>query len=468
MNLFSLSWKYIRAKPLANLLNVILVALGVALTSVLLLINSQFEERLYRNIEPIHLVVGAKGSPLQMILSSVYHIDIPTGNIPLSESYLVTKNPYVEKAIPLALGDSYKTYRIVGTTTDYIDLYKAEIKEGQLFKADLEVVVGSRIAAKLNMKLGDKFNGAHGLVADDKMHAHKEHSYTVVGILKPSGTVLDALILTNVSSVWLVHEEHDHDHEEEGDDHAGHDHGADEHNHDDHAGHDHDAHAGHDHGTADTAAHVHDETCNHAHDEPAADSTAAMNLEGKEVTAYLLVYKKDKTGNVSAMADQMVPRIIGDNSEKMGVARPAWELQRLLDLTGMGSQFLKILAYVIIFISAMSMFISLYNSLKERRYELAVMRVMGASRGRLFSLILLEGFWVAILGLIIGFAFSHVGMSILSVYLEKAYQYEFSGAVFLASEAFLTLVILLVGFLSALIPALQAYNTDISNTLADS
>lgn len=444
MNLFSLSWKYIRAKPLANLLNVILVALGVALTSVLLLINSQFEERLYRNIEPIHLVVGAKGSPLQMILSSVYHIDIPTGNIPLSESYLVTKNPYVEKAIPLALGDSYKTYRIVGTTTDYIDLYKAEIKEGQLFKADLEVVIGARVAKKLGMKLGDKFNGAHGLVADDKMHAHKEHSYTVVGILQPSGTILDALILTNVSSVWLVHEEHDHDHEEH-----------------DHEEHDHE---GHDHGTEE---HVHDENCNHAHDEePAADS-AAINLEGKEVTAYLVVYKRDKTGNVSAMADQMVPRIIGDNSEKMGVARPAWELQRLLDLTGMGSQFLKILAYVIIFISALSMFISLYNSLKERRYELAVMRVMGASRGRLFSLILLEGFWVAILGLVIGFAFSHLGMSILSVYLEKAYQYEFSGAVFLLSEVFLTVVILLVGFLSAFIPALQAYNTDISNTLAE-
>lgn len=466
MNLSSLSWKYIRAKPLANLLNVILVALGVALTSVLLLINSQFEERLYRNIEPIHLVVGAKGSPLQMILSSVYHIDIPTGNIPLSESYLITKNPYVEKAIPLALGDSYKTYRIVGTTTDYIDLYKAEMQEGQLFKADLEVVIGARVAKKLGMKLGDKFHGAHGLVADDKMHAHKEHSYTVVGILKPSGTILDALMLTNVSSVWLVHEDHDHDHEE------GDDHNHDAHNHDDHAGHDHDAH--------DTTAHVHDENCNHDHadhdhdghdhaghdQEPTADS-AAINLEGKEVTAYLVVYKRDKTGNVSAMADQMVPRIIGDNSEKMGVARPAWELQRLLDLTGMGSQFLKILAYVIIFISALSMFISLYNSLKERRYELAVMRVMGASRGRLFSLILLEGFWVAILGLLIGFAFSHLGMSILSIYLEKAYQYEFSGAVFLLSEVFLTLVILLVGFFSAFIPALQAYNTDISNTLAE-
>jgi putative ABC transport system permease protein len=464
MNLLALSWKYIRAKPLSNLLNIILVALGVGLTSILLLLNHQFEERLYRNIEPIHLIVGAKGSPLQMILSSVYHIDVPTGNIPLSESYLVTKNPYVEKAIPLALGDSYRTFRIVGTSLDYIDLYKAELAEGKRFDKEMEVVVGARAAQKLGFKLGDKFFGAHGLVAYENMHSHKEHAYTVVGILAHSGTVLDALILTNVASVWRVHEEHDHDHDS-GDD--GHDHDAhthdDEHNHD---GHDHDAHD-----------HAHDEphdhsTCNHdhSHDEPADTSNVAAadtSTEGKEVTAYLVVYKKDGTGNVSAMADQMVPRIIADNSEKMGVARPAWELQRLLDLTGMGTQMLKILAFVIIFISALSMFISLYNSLKERRYEIAIMRVMGASRGRIFSLIILEGLLVATIGCLIGFGISHLAMTILSSYLESSYQYEFSGAIFLSSEWILLGVILLVGFWSAFIPAVQAYNTDISNTLAE-
>ena len=457
MNLLALSWKYIRSKPLSNFLNVTLITLGVGLTSLLLLLNSQFRDRLYKNIEPIHLVVSAKGSPLQMILSSVYHVDIPTGNISTEKAYLLTKNFYVEKAIPLALGDSYKTFRIVGTTTDYIDLYKGNIAKGELFKKDLEIVAGARVAKKLRLKVGDTFYGAHGLVADDEMHAHKEYAYKVVGILHPTGTVLDALLLTNVSSVWRVHAEHDHDHEEELTDtthnHDGHDHSHDGHDHS-HDGHDH-SHDGHDHS--------HD---GHDHSHASADSLPPISPEGQEITAYLVVYKKDSTGNVSAMADQMVPRMIADNSEEMGVARPVRELQRLIDMTGMGSQMLQILAFVIIGISALSVFVSLYNSLKERRYELAIMRTMGASKGQIFLLIILEGLWLATIGIVVGFAVSHVGMSIVSVFLEEAYHYEFTGATLLKEEFLLWLLILLVGFFSALIPAIQAYRTDISDTLS--
>ncbi len=455
MNLLALSWKYIRSKPLSNFLNVVLIALGVGLTSLLLLLNSQFRDRLYKNIEPIHLVVSAKGSPLQMILSSVYHIDIPTGNISMEKSYLLTKNPYIEKAIPLALGDSYKTHRIVGTTLDYIDLYGATMKEGKRFEKDMEIVAGARVAEKLKLKLGDTFYGAHGLVADDNMHAHKEYAYKVVGILKPTGTVLDVLLLTNVSSVWRVHAEHDHEEEEhEHDpndsththDHAGHDHSHDGH---DHAGHDH-SHDGHD----------------HAHPTTNTDTLAPISPEGQEITAYLVVYKRDGTGNVSAMADQMVPKIIADNSEEMGVARPVRELQRLIDMTGVGSQMLQILAFVIIGISALSVFVSLLNSLKERRYELAIMRSMGASRGQIFALIICEGLWLSSIGILVGALLSHAAMSVVGVFLEEAYHYDFKGAIFLIEELWLWLVILFVGFFSALLPAMQAYKTDISETLS--
>ncbi len=105
MNLFKLSWKYLAAKPLTTLLSIVLVALGIGLASFIFLVNRQFEDRLYKNIDNIDLVIGAKGSPLQMILSSVYHVDVPTGNIPLKDCAIgVLKNPYIEKAIPLALG----------------------------------------------------------------------------------------------------------------------------------------------------------------------------------------------------------------------------------------------------------------------------------------------------------------------------------------------------------------------------
>ncbi len=231
MNLFKLSWKNLVSKPLSMGLSMILVALGVGLTSILLILNKQFQDRLYKNIDGINMVVAAKGSPLQMILSSVYHIDVPTGNIPLKKTRWLNKSKFVGNAIPLALGDSYKGFRIVGTDSLLSEHYKVRVNKGKLFKKDMEATVGSKVAKKLNLKIGDKFHGSHGLV-NDGLHIHETYPYSVVGIFEESNTVIDQLILTNVASVWRVHEEHDHEHDE-----VEHDQSDDELNHD---GHNHD------------------------------------------------------------------------------------------------------------------------------------------------------------------------------------------------------------------------------------
>ncbi|BDS12038.1 ABC transporter permease [Aureispira anguillae] len=528
MNLLKLSWKYLAAKPFATLLSTILVALGVSLTSILFLLNKQFQDRLYKNIDEIDLVVSAKGSPLQMILSSVYHIDAPTGNIPLKESYVVTKNPYVEKAIPLALGDSYDGFRIVGTDHQYIEHFGAEIETGRLIEQDLEVVIGARAAKKLGLKLGATFYGSHGLVKDGG-HVHETYAYEVVGILKETNLVLDQLILTNVSTVWRMHEDHDHgaeghNHDSDAHDHGDHDHTAHDHGEDKHAAHDHgdhdhaahdhgeDKHAAHDHGDHDHAAHDHGEHKHDAHDHGDHDHAAhdhgehdhaahdhgehkhdghdhaghnhdghdhaghvhkktkalpPISKEGKEVTAYLVQYKKDSDGNTSMRATVEAPMLIDDNSEDFGYAKPAIELQRLLEMTGVGMDFLSALAFIIILISAFSMFISLYSSLKERRYEMALMRVMGASPAKLFIMIIMEGILVAIAGLLLGMIISHLGMEIMASHLEETYKYTFSGWIFLKEEFFLTLGALLIGFFAAIIPAIQAYRVDISETLSN-
>jgi putative ABC transport system permease protein len=465
MNLFKLSWKNLISKPLSMGLSLVLVALGVSLTSILFLINKQFKDRLYNNIEGINMVVGAKGSPLQMILSSVYHIDVPTGNIPLKKIKWLKKNQFVEQAIPLALGDSYEGFRIVGTEQSLAEHYEAELSEGKLWEKDMEATVGAKVAAKLNLKIGDTFYGAHGLV-NDNMHVHETHAYKVVGLLKQSNTVLDQLILTNVASVWRVHEEHDHgedehDHDHEGDDH-GHNHDADEHKHNDH-GHDHDhGDDGHSH---DNHGHDHD----HGHSHEAKEELAPISEEGKEVTAVLVRYAKDKQGKTSAMAATMLPKFIDETEglEELGYAIPAYELQRLMENMGLGAQFLYVLALIIIIISAFSMFISLYNSMKERKYEIALMRTMGASRLQLFFMVALEGLLIALFGALLGLLISHGGMGILSGYLESTYQYSFSALTFLTAELYLFVGALGIGFVAALAPALQAYSTDISTTLSN-
>lgn len=500
MNLIKLSWSNLRAKPLPSVMSIVLFALGVSLISLLLLLKKQFTDKMENNIEDIHLVVAAKGSKLQMLLCNVYHVDIPTGNIPLSDAFVVTKNPYVEKAIPLALGDSYKAFRIVGTDQQYPAHYKLKVAEGKLFTNDLEVTVGSAVAKKLNLKIGDTFYGAHGIETGPNSHQHEHYAYEVVGIFENSNTVVDKLILTNVASVWRMHEEHEEEpppssklQSEVADEHAAHEEGehkhatpaqeaagqsserqahggaaqateAHTHSEGEQAHHDHEGKAG---AQAEHAHDDHDHDHDHAHhghnhDKP---TLAPISREGKEVTAYLVTYKRTKEGKVSAMASQMVPQIIDDNVETMGYARPAIQLQRLLSMLGVGIDALYTLALIFIFISAFSVFISLYNSLRERRYELAQMRVMGASRSSLLLLIVLEGLWIALIGFILGITVSHVGMQILGAALESTYQYPFSGFFFLTEELWLFLSAIGIGVLAALIPALQAYNTSISDTL---
>ncbi|MCH2043346.1 MAG: FtsX-like permease family protein [Saprospiraceae bacterium] len=478
MNIFKISWNYLKDKPLSTLLSMILVALGVGLTSLLILLSEQFGDRLYKNIKGIDLVISAKGSPLQMILSSVYHVDVPTGNIPLKDSRWLKKNRYINKAIPLALGDSYERFRIVGTEQSYVEHYNAELAQGKLWEKDMEATIGSYVAKKTGLKIGDTFYGAHGM-GDAVTHVHDDQLYYVVGITKPSNTVLDKLILTNVSSVWRVHEghaDHSHDDDHSGHNHDGHDHGHDHsgHNHDGHDhGHDHNGHNhdGHDHGH-DHSGHNHDGH-DHGHDHKTVNvpDFPPISEEGKDVTAYLVQYKRvtnKKTGekHPSPMAFFSLKKAIDEHFTKLSYAEPNFELARLMDMTGVGTDTLFWLTLIIVIISAFSVFISLFNSMNERKYDVALMRVMGASRSKLFMMIIIEGVLIALIGCLIGLILSHTGMMIVSNQLEDAYQYEFSGLIFYLQELYILLGAIGLGFLSAIIPAFTAYNTDISNTLS--
>ena len=204
LNAVSMALAALRHKPLATCLNLLLMAIGVAMMTFILSASRQLEDGAMKDANGIDMVVGAKGSPLQLILSSIYHIDIPTGNIPAAAQAELAANPLVAEAIPLALGDSYQGYRIVGSTADYIRHYGGQAASGVLFGGSMQVVLGAEVARCTGAALGARFAGSHGLVAGGEVHAHAP--YTVVGILRPTGTVLDRLIVTPVASVWRVHE----------------------------------------------------------------------------------------------------------------------------------------------------------------------------------------------------------------------------------------------------------------------
>src|SRR5690606_301838 len=166
-------------------------------------------ERIDTNARGIDLVVGAKGSPMQLILCNIFHIDFPTGNIKLHEADRIAANRLVKQAIPMALGDSYRGYRIVGTTAAYAAHYGGELAQGTWWSAPMEVTIGSAVAQALDLSMNATFHSNHGLSNDG--HAHEAHPFIVKGIMAPTQTVLDNLILTSVESIWHVHDLHSAD-----------------------------------------------------------------------------------------------------------------------------------------------------------------------------------------------------------------------------------------------------------------
>ena len=410
MNLFALSRKNLFSKPLSLTLSLVLFALGVGLISLLLLVNRQLEEKFEKNLAGIDLVIGAKGSPLQLILSSMYHVDAPTGNISIQEvrPFLNPRHPFIKTAVPLSLGDSYKGYRIVGTTSAFFQVYNAEIGTGKMFEKPMEAVVGANAARALGLSIGDSFFSSHGLLEELDME-HDHAAFQVTGILKPTGSAADQLILTSPQSIWQVHE-----------------HSAEE---------------------------------SHEHEEDVDIRRPLMDFPDKDITALMLQFKGR---NIQTLNMQ---RSINENTN-LQAATPAIEITRLYSLMGVGADALRWLAFIIIGVSGLSIFISLYASLKERRYELALMRTMGASPFRLFALIILEGLMLACLGYGVGIGLSHGCMELLGGFLQDTYRYTFTGKVFLKEELHLLLGALGVGFAAAVIPALQASSTDIHKTLS--
>ena len=426
MNLVTLSWKNLTSKPWMTLLSVVLFALGVGLISILFLLEHQLQEKFEKNLAGIDLVVGAKGSPLQLILSSMYHIDAPTGNISLKDAkpFLNPKHPLIAKAVPLSMGDSYRGYRIVGTTQDFIDLYEAEIAIGKIWEQNFEVTIGHGVALDLGLDLGDKFNSSHGLLDDDDFTHDDAESFVVVGILKPAGSVIDQLILCTPQSFW-----HIHDHEDEAP-------AVEEHDHDSHV--------------------------EQSHPVSSIEYPASLLNESpeKQITALLLTFKGHSYQALN------MQRNINENTE-MQAATPAIEINRLFNLMDAGEQALRILAMVIIFVSGLSVFISLYSSLRDRRYELALMRVSGGTPAQLFLLIIMEGLILAIVGYGVGILLSHGGMEIFAGVMKASNRYSFSGLQFLPGEVYLLFGALGIGFVAAVLPAIQASRTDISETLAE-
>lgn len=420
--MLGLAFAYLRDRSLTTLLNVVLLGLAVATLAILLLFSAQFTDRLERDARGIDLVVGAKGSPLQLILSSIYQIDVPTGNIPLDSVEALKRDPAVARVVPLAMGDSFRGYRIVGTEKSYLDLYEVRIAEGKMFAKSGDALLGATVARETGATVGQKFVGSHGFGSGEGVTGHDEHPFNTVGILAPTGTVVDRLILTPIESVWDVHGiEHDHAHNSETGEHGG------EHEHGDDASH---------------------------HEE----MIGAAGMLEPEITALLVSYR-------SALGAVRVPSFV-NRQTNMQAAVPAQETARLLSLFGAAIEGARIFAWLLAATGGLAIFAALFNAARAREGDLALLRVMGATRARVFGTILLEGLLTAAAGALLGLVVAHLALATARALFAPLAEIGLNPWLVHPGELAILAGVLAIGAIAALIPALRIFRVDLAQTLA--
>ena len=400
MNVFMLSWRYLWSRPLATLLNLLLLSLGLASMAFVLIAQDQIDRAFERDLAGIDVVVGAKGSPLQLILAGVFHLDVPPGNIPLAEVRALQQHPQVAQLIPLSLGDNLQGFRIVGTTPDYPAHYSATLAQGALWAQPMDAVLGAQVARATGLMVGQAFVGAHGLGTGGAVHG--DSRYAVTGVLAPCDCVLDRLVLTATESVWRVHDDM------------------------------------------------------HASDDMDEEDRAAIEAD-REVTLALIRYR-------SPIAALSFPRYVND-STALQAAAPAMEITRLLGMVGVGTRVLRGLGAVLLGVAALSVFIALWSAVRERRADLAMLRMLGAPPWKVGALLLCESFWLAVLACGLGLLAAHGLTALLGGMLMAEQSLAITGWQWVATEVWVPVLALGVALVAALVPALGAYRVDVMSLL---
>jgi putative ABC transport system permease protein len=397
MKTIALSWRYLWSRPLGASLNVLLLSLGLASITFLLLVSFQLNKAFDKDLAGIDVVVGAKGSPMQLIMCGVFHIDVPPGNIPLKAVKALQQNPMVASVIPISLGDNLRGFRIVGTSQDYITHYGATLAQGRTWDAPMQVVVGSIVASKLGIQVGNTFVGSHGLGAGG--HLHGENPYTVVGILQPSGTVIDRLIVTDTASVWKVHEDY-------------------------------------------TAV---------------DDEDRQIMEDEREVTMALIQYK-------TPLAAMSFPRMVNTTTE-MQAAAPAVEISRLLNMLGIGTDVLRAFAGVLLLTAGLSVFIALWSAVRERRSDLALLRMLGAPPAKIAALLMGEALWLGVLSAVLGVAAGQGLTALIGWMLQLDNSLLIGGMAWPMELLWVPALACGISLAAAILPAVGAYRVSVLELL---
>ena len=533
-----IAWRSIRQRALSSSLTGLSMALGVALVVAVLVVSGVVESSFSRNAQGYHLIVGAKGGALQLVLNTVFHLSRPIENVPYGFYEEFTDGRYasmVEAAVPYCLGDNYEGFRVVGTVPELFEAFeyapgmRYEFAEGENFHDEdfFDAVVGSYVARQTGLKVGDHFQPTHG-ISTEEGEGHKHDAFRVVGVLEPTGTANDRALFVNMEGFYLL-DQHakpvdedaeptsSHRHDEDADDGHEHDEDADAHAHDDDADekHQHDEHGeepsdedenagGHESGTeathgdvhghdgehdeehghdteseshahheeterghahadegprhADSGGHEHADGDDHQHDEGDRHEHTPLPKNQREVTAVLLLLKND-------LFSQEMYRNINEGEVGQAVF-PAREVTNLFEgIVGPIRTVLLALAVLIVVVAAIGVMVSIYNTMSERRREIAVLRALGAGRGTVLFVVLAESVLLALLGGVAGIVIGHGLIAALNPVIVARAGVPVAFLQFDLNELVLIPSLIALAALAGFVPGMAAYRTDVAKAL---
>lgn len=423
MSLWQIAWNYLWNRWFTTTLTIVSVAMAVGLISSILTIRNETRKRFEEEQQAYDIVVGGPGSPLQIVLNAIYYMDRPSFPMAYRDYLRLKDEEDVTYAFPVMLGDTYgsEKFRIVGTVREIFDYpwesditnekrYPFQLEKGRFFEAPLEAVVGYRVARETGLDIGNQFTGIHGTVDMGELGEfnHANEQYTVVGILKPSATSNDRAIFVNLETVWTMHDEH-----------------GDEEDHDD---------------------------AEHAHHE---------ELDDRKISAVLIDLES------SAYRFSFMERVLD-----MQIGTPAIPVVQIMNLYNQILEpavvVMKAVGYVVVVISALSIMIGLYLSIIQRRRDLAIMRALGASRGEIFGAVMIEAFLVTGIGVLCGWGLGKVVALGLGAYMSENYGLTIHSVATSVEELQFFAIVMFVGLFSGLVPAWQAYQSDIAEDLQSS
>ena len=411
MNTFRIVYKNIKQRSLSSMLTILSVLLGVGLVTAILILKNEIEDVFNQAATGYEIIVGPKGSSLQLTLSTVYQVGLPIQNMPLKVYDLLKNDKRVRLAIPYVFGDNYKNFRITGTVSELFSEFeykkgiRYKLDEGSFFSNDFEAVIGKEVADKTGLKTGDTFSGSHGIESYEGASEHSEKKFKVTGILSRTFTPSDRIIFVSMNSVWELH--------------------------------------------------------NHENENNGSEDHHIISDSMKTISAVLLKLK-------SPVFFDLLRRQINENKYEGINAQavlPLFEIKQLFDIIGNINSVILVIAYLVIFTAAVSILVSIYNSMNERMREIAIMRSLGARRFLIMKIIIFEGMFLSAAGALLGCIAGHAAVFFLQEKISGLSGIKISGFVFSMFEVYLITGTVILGIIVSIIPAVKAYRTDVSKNL---